>query len=235
MKVLFPPSRGDGLQAIAINTAGGVTGGDRFALTARAAENTRLGITTQAAERLYRAQSGQGAVLHNRLFVARGARMDWLPQETILYNGCDGARELAVELERDASLLLVEPLIFGRAAMGESLTAARFSDRIDIRRRGRPLFLDAMRLQGDLAAHLGAAFTAGGAGALATIVYVASDAEAYLPRLRALLPETAGATLIGPDLLVSRILAPDSFELRRSLIPALRLLNNGALPRTWMT
>ena len=75
----------------------------------------------------------------------------------------------------------------------------------------------------------------GGAGALATVVYVASDAEAYLPRLRALLPETAGATLIGPDLLLSRILAPDSFELRRSLIPALRLLNDGALPRTWMT
>lgn len=235
MRLLFPRPSDARLQAIVVNTAGGVTGGDRFALTADAGANTHLSMTTQAAERLYRAQPAQIGAIRNRLSVGRNARLEWLPQETILYDACACAREMSVELDEDATLLLVEPLVFGRAAMGEIVSDARFSDRIDIRRTGRPLFLDAMKLHGDVADHLTGSHIADGAGALATVVYAASDAEAHLAAVRSLLPDTAGATLIGHDLLVARILARDGFNLRQALIPLLRHLTKDALPRSWMT
>lgn len=235
MKLLFPRPDSAALQAIVINTAGGVTGGDDFALNACAEEDAFLTLTTQAAERAYRAQPDQVAEIRNRLMVRRGATLHWLPQETILYEACALQRRLSIDLDEGASLLLVEPLVFGRAAMGEELRAINFKDRIEVRREGRPLYLDAISLQGDVTAHLASANIASGAGALATVVYVAPDAEAHLPRLRALLPASGGASLIGADLLVARILAPDSFELRRSLIPILRQLSADALPRSWMT
>ena len=235
LKALFPHPVSTALQAIMINTAGGITGGDDFALTASAGENAHLSLTTQAAERVYRAQPEQVATVTNRLFVGSGARLDWLPQETILFEASALNRRMHVELNEGASLLLVEPLVFGRAAMGETLEDIYFSDRIDIRRQGRPIFLDAMTLRGDVTGHLATPQIAANAGAMALIVYIDMDAEAKLAQLRTLLPETAGASLIAPDLLVSRILATDSFVLRQSLVPALRLLSNDTLPRSWMT
>lgn len=235
LKALFPRPNSAALQAIMINTAGGITGGDDFSLTASAGENTHLSLTTQAAERVYRAQPDQVAAVNNRLFVSAGARLDWLPQETILFEASALKRRMQVELDKDASLLLVEPLVFGRAAMGETLNSAYFSDRIDISRQGQPLFLDAMTLHGNVTGHLAASQIAANAGAMALIVYIAADAEAQLAPLRALLPEAAGASLIEPNLLVARILATDSFDLRQSLVPALQRLTNDTLPRSWMT
>lgn len=235
MKVLFPRPDTATLQAIVINTAGGVTGGDDFSLTAHAGENSHLSLTTQAAERAYQAQPEQIAAISNRLFASRGARIDWLPQETILYESCALRRQMSVELDEGASLLLVEPLVFGRAAMGEVLCQGSFTDRIDIRRKGQPLYLDAMTLQGDIAGHLTTSSIADGAGALASVVFVAPDAGRHLAPVRSLLPEIAGASLIQSDLLVARILAPDSFALRQSLIPILKHLTNNALPRSWIT
>ncbi|SLN74309.1 Urease accessory protein UreD [Roseovarius gaetbuli] len=235
MKSLFPRPNSSALQAVLINTAGGVTGGDDFSLTARAGEKTSLSLTTQAAERAYRAQPGQTARIRNRLFVGRDARLDWVPQETILYDGSALNRSLCVEMEEQARLLLVEPLIFGRSAMGEVLGNALFKDRIEVRRQGAPLFLDAMTLRGDIAAHMALPHIAAGAGAMALLVYVAPDAMAQLDPVRDMLPETAGASLIRADLLTLRILACDGYALRQSLVPILRYLTNQTLPRSWMT
>jgi len=235
MRLLFPRPDSAALQAIMINTAGGVTGGDDFSLNARAEEDTFLTLTTQAAERAYRAQPNQVAKIRNRLKVNKNARLHWLPQETILFDGCAVHRRLSVDLDDGASLLLVEPLVFGRTAMGEVLADIDFMDRIEVRRGGQPIYLDAIALQNDATAHLAAPTTAAGAGAMATLVYVGPDAEVHLPKLRALLPPAGGASLLGPDILVARILAHDSFALRRSLMPILRHLSADALPRSWMT
>lgn len=234
LKLLFPRRRTPELQAVAINTAGGVTGGDTFALSLRADSGTELTLTTQAAERAYQAQPGQRARIENRICVADGARLNWLPQETILYRGCSVERSLAVDMAAAGSLLLAEPLVFGRTAMGETLTEADFRDRIEIRRNGQIVFLDAMTLSGDLAEHLARPTIAAGAGAMVSLVYIAPDAEAQLPRLRAMLPETGGASLLHDDILFLRLLSADSFALRVPLIPILNHLTGNALPRTWM-
>jgi urease accessory protein len=235
LKMLFPRCNNDPLQGIIINTAGGVTGGDAFSFSAHVAKDTHLGLTTQAAERAYRAQPDQIASIRNRLVVARGARADWLPQETILYEACALDRRLSVELETGASLLMVEPIVFGRTAMGEVLRDAHFRDRIEIHRDGTPLYLDAITLKGDVTGHFARSEIGQGARAMATIVLVSDTARSVLEPVRSMLPTSAGASLIGHDLLVVRILAPDSFVLRQSLVPVLGLLNNNTLPRSWMT
>lgn len=234
-KCLFPQSARHGLEAVILNTAGGVTGGDAFSFSAHAAADTELTMTTQACERAYKAQPGQTGRIRNRLQVAAGARVNWLPQETILFDGCALDRRLSVDMDKDASLLMVEPMVFGRHAMGETLTDIHLSDRIEIRRADQMLYLDAVRLNGNAQAHLAQAFIAGGAGAMASVVYIADDAEARLDGIRTALPETAGASLIKKDVLVLRILAQDSFVLRLSLLPILRRLNGSELPRCWMT
>ena len=179
LKALFPRGDDAGLQAVLINTAGGITGGDRFTFSAQADAATHLTLTTQAAERAYRAEPGEVGQVRNRLVIGDGARVNWLPQETILFDGCALDRALTVEMAADATLLLAEPLIFGRAAMGETLTSAQFRDRIEVRRGGEMLFLDAMDLSGNVAGHLARPHVANGAGALVSLVYVAPDAEAH--------------------------------------------------------
>lgn len=232
MKCVLPRG-GPDMEAVLVNTAGGITGGDRFEVSANVATGCTVTLTTQAAERAYKAMPDQTGHLSTTLTVENGARLNWLPQETILFNGSALRRRLTITLDTTAELLMVEPLVFGRAAMGETLTQARFDDRISITRGGTPLYLDAVRLEGDVAAHLANPFTANGAGAMAALVFASPRAEGNLDRIRALLPATGGVSLIG-DTLVMRLLATDSHELRQTLVPVLKTLNSDDLPRCWM-
>lgn len=216
-----------------VNTAGGITGGDCFTVSATAGTNSALTLTTQAAERAYRSDQDDPGRVETRLQVAEGARLNWLPQETILFEGCHFERCLRVDLAHGASALVVEPLVFGRVEMGEFLEDIRFRDRIDITRNGRPLYLDAMRISGNAKAILARPHTAADARALATLIFVARDAEGLLEPLRRMLPETGGASLVQHDLLVLRMLAMDSLDLRKHLIPILNLLTNHNLPKCW--
>ncbi len=231
MKALFPRRPGR-VEAIAINTAGGLTGGDHLEINARAGAGSRLTVTTQAAERAYRAASGF-ARMETELSVEPGAVMHWLPQELILFEGASLRRRLTCTLAADARLLLVEPIVLGRAAMGETLRAVAFDDRISVNREGLPLYHDALHLDGDALALIARRATGAGAGAMASVLYVAPDAESHLPALRGLLPATGGASLLRSDVLALRLLAADSHELRRSLVPVLDRLSADTLPTSW--
>lgn len=210
-----------------------MTGGDQFDFSAHAASSTTLTLTTQACERAYRAQPGEIGKVTNRLSVETGARVNWLPQETLLFNGSALHRHLKIDLSEGASLLMVEPLVFGRPAMGEDVTDLRFRDRIDIRREGAPLFLDAMAITGNARNHLARPFIANGAGAVALMVLVADNAEPHVAALQGILPATGGVSLLQEDVLVMRLLAEDSFALRQTLLPVLQRLNGAPLPRCW--
>ena len=231
MKALFPRRPGR-VEAICINTSGGLTGGDHLQIHALAGAGSNLCLTTQAAERAYRAASGF-ARMETVLGVEAGAMLHWLPQELILFEGAALRRRLACDLAADARLLLVEPVVFGRAAMGETLRDVAFDDRIEITRTGAPLYHDALHLTGDVLALMKRRATAGGAGAMASVLYVAPDAEAQLAPVRAALPDTGGASLLRSDVLVLRVVAADSHELRRSLVPVLDRLSADKLPTSW--
>ncbi len=232
-RVLFPRGRSS-LEAVLLNTSGGLTGGDQFDTEIVAGIKSQVTVTTQAAERAYRSIDRKPARVQTCLTVETGAKLNWLPQETIVFEGAHLDRSLDISLASGADFLMVEPMVFGRTAMGETIHNATLSDRITLRRDGRLLFADRVALSGDVQTHLDRPTIAGGARAMAALLYATPDAERFLAPLRDLLPSNCGVSLIRDGLIFARLLADDGHALRQTLIPALRLLRGGDLPRTWM-
>lgn len=233
-RMLFPRRRDGVLEAVMLNTSGGITGGDTISTQITAAAHTNLTLTSQAAERAYRSIDAQPGRIRTQIDLHSGARLDWLPQETILFDGCALDRALDIDLAPDARLLMVEPMIFGRIAMGETIRQAHLTDRITLRRAGQVIFADRVTFSGDVQAHLDRAAIAGGARAMASILIADPMAQTHLATLRDMLPPTCGASLIHDGLLFARLLAADGHALRQILIPVLRALRGADLPRTWM-
>ncbi len=232
-KLRFPrPLGADDPQAILINTAGGLTGGDRFGAEVELAAGTRACLTTQACERIYRS-TGADAVVTNRLRLAAGARLDWLPQETILFDGGRLSRRLDVDLEGDAELVAVEAVLFGRQAMGETLHSGHLHDRWRIRRGGRLLFADDLRVEGDIAARLAPQAALAGHHAMATVLFAGAAPERFLDQARSIIGPAGGASAWNGKFL-ARLVAETGLALRRRLEPLLTLLMGGwALPKVW--
>jgi len=232
LKARFPRSD-DWMNVVTLNTSGGIAGGDSLESAFSVGTGAHATIAAQAAERFYRALPGSApSRVRTSIVVAHGAAAEWLPQETILFDRCAMDRRLRVELADDAWFLGVETLVFGRAAMGESVERALLRDLIEVRRGGRLLLHDAIRMDGEVAARLGRSAIADGARSMATIVHVSRDAEAKIESVRAL-PSLGVSAWDG--MLVARILAVDSATLRHSVIDVLNVLRGGrALPRVWM-
>lgn len=226
---------GEAPVAVFINTAGGVTGGDHILLSADFAEGTRATVTTQASERIYRRSDGVGRI-ENRLVLGPGAVAGWLPQETIVFDGAGLDRSLEVEMAGTARLTAVEAVVLGRTAMGEDVHSLRLADRWSVRRDGRLVYADALRLVGDTRSILAGGATGRGARAFATVLLVDPEAEAGLEAVRTCLDGVegteAGASAFD-GLLAIRLLAADGRALRRALEPLLSLLTRGPLPRVW--
>jgi urease accessory protein len=235
LKARFPRAPG-GLEAVTLNTSGGVAGGDRMRTEISLAEGTVATVAAQAAERFYRTlPADQPAHIRTTIQLSDGASLDWLPQDSILFDGAAVDRVLAVEMAADACFLGVESLVFGRAAMGERVRTARLADTITVRRAGTPVLHDAIRLQGEVDAVLARPAVAGGARAVATIVLVAPDAEARLDGLRAALAGAEAGASAWNGMLLARILAADGSALRRAVTAGLDCLRGGrTLPRVWM-
>jgi urease accessory protein len=239
LKARFPRRVVPGwMDIVMLNTGGGVAGGDRLDVEVAVGAGARATIAAQAAERFYRARVGEVAShVRTTLTVGPGAAMEWLPQETILFNQSALDRRLEVELAGDAGFLGVETIVFGRAAMGERVGQGRLRDLIRVRRGGELLLHDAIRIDGDIDATLRHAATGAGARVVATIVYVGADTAEKLVALR-LLPSVVvgeGAFSAWNGMLVARILGPDSAAVRRCVIAALAILREDRpLPRVWL-
>ncbi len=237
LKVKLPRvAAGASPEAVLINTAGGNAGGDRFDIAATAASGAMVTVTTAACEKVYRS-TGEAAVVETSLTVGAGARLEWLPQETILFDRSRYVRRLTIDMAADAALLAVEPVVFGRLARGETMAAGLFHDRWRVYRDGRPAFADGTRLEGPVAAILDRPATLAGGRALATLFYAAPDAEERLEDVRAALagaPAEAGASA-RDRMLVARIAAADGAALRATLVPALSALRGGKpMPKVWV-
>lgn len=222
------------LEAVLLNTAGGITGGDRLRYEVAVGPGARATVTGQAAERVYRRSHGVAEV-ENHLVIEAGGALAWLPQETILFDRSALARRLTAEIAGDATLLAAESFVLGRAAMDETVRTAFVSDSWRIRRNGRLIFADALRLDGDPTAILAGGSTGRGARAFATIVLVAPDAEALLDAARTALDGAAGEAGASAwnGILVARLLAPDGQALRHDLIRLIETLRGAPMPRVW--
>lgn len=232
LRVRFPNSSDGPLEAVVVNTAGGVAGGDRHKLDIAVGKGASLTVTTAAAEKVYRSL-GPDAEIDVKLSVAAGARLAWLPQETILFNRARLKRRIEVDLAGGASLLLAEALVFGRSAMGETVEEGAFSDRWRIRQGGRLLFAETITLDGAIGEKLAeTAITAGGI-AVATVLAVPGD-DAVVDRVRAIEEFSGEVGVSGWNgLAVARFCAKDGAGLRRDVAAVLRAFG-ASPPRLWL-
>lgn len=236
-KIRFPKVYGTPPTAVVINTAGGLTGGDRIALDVAADRDTHAIVTSQTAERAYRSAHGSAEVT-GAFTLAEESVLEWLPQETILFDRSSLRRRLSASLAGNARLLMVESLVLGRKAMGERIRSVLFRDTWRIRRDGRLVFADDVRLDGDPAAFLGGLATGRGNLAVATVVDCALDAEDRLETARSLLGEpdcrqVQAATSAWNGVLVARFVAEDGNRLRTGLKRFLTGYRGAELPRVW--
>jgi urease accessory protein len=234
LRVRFPGPASAELEAVIVNTAGGVAGGDRFALDVTVEPGARLVVTTAAAEKVYRTLEPD-ATIDVRLAVGATASLAWLPQETILFNRARLRRTINIDLAGDARLLLAEAIVFGRSGMGETVDAADVFDRWHIRRGGRLIHAEAMRLDGAVAAKLAQPAVANGGIAVATVLIVPAD-EVVAADIRALDDHFLGEVGVSAwnGLAVVRLCAADGAALRHDLVAVLTAVHNGSLPRLWL-
>lgn len=235
-KIRMPSVQGDPHEAVLINTAGGLTGGDRIGWAVELGEGASASITTQACEKVYRAAEGR-AEAKVSLRAGAGGRIAWLPQETIVFDRAAFARTLDVELAEGAEALILEATLFGRLAMGERTIRGSFHDRWRVRRDGTLIHAEDFRIGPDIAASLARPAVAGGATAIATLLFVSPGAESFLEQSRAIIGDEGGASFwrVGRSgKLLARLYAGDGYRLRRRLVPLVELLNGRAgLPKLW--
>lgn len=233
-RIRLPNVTGTALEAVMMNTGGGIACGDRMDVDVLARAGAHIVMTTPAAERCYKSDGPVSAV-HARMNVEDGADLAWLPQETILYNEARLRRSLEADLSGSAKLSMFEAVMFGRAARGEEITRGFFEDRWRIRRDGKLIFADTLRLDGPISKLLARPAIAKGAKALATFVYVAPDAEARIEDVRELLEHApcAAAASAWSGILTVRFLAPEIAPLRRAAIDFLTRFRGTPLPRVW--
>ncbi|HLZ66819.1 MAG TPA: urease accessory protein UreD [Aliidongia sp.] len=240
-RVLFPDVPPDQpAQAVLVNTAGGIAGGDRIATQIEAGPGTLATLTSQAADKIYRALDAP-ARLTTRIAVADGAWFEWLPQETILFDGARLDRQIAFALARGARLLAAETVLFGRAARGERIAHGQLHDSWAIRHDDRLVWADRLRLDGDIRAALDRPFGFAGAAGMTTLVHAGPDAASFLPRAReiaAAMPAEGAATLVN-GILLMRFLDRDGARLREAAARAAMALRHEIAglspvpPRVW--
>ncbi len=237
-RVRFPRHHGaaspDSCEAVLINTGGGMAGGDRLRAEFLLGAEASAVVTTQSAEKIYRSQ-GPEAEIEVALRLGPGSRLDWLPQETILFSGSRWRRSLSADIAPDAALTLLESTMFGRTARGEVVDTGSVHDRWRIRRDGRLVFAENVRLADHPARHLLAKASGSGARALATILHVASDAEARIDEVRGILADATsecGASAWNGMILV-RFVADNAQELRSDLVRFMETFRGAPMPRSW--
>lgn len=234
LRVRFPNGAGSGaLDAVIVNTAGGMTGGDRFAIDVAVGAGARLSVTTAAAEKIYRSL-GPDTRVGVKLEVGPGGALAWLPQETIVFDQVRLRRTIDIDLAPDANLVLAEAIVFGRSAMGETVVQGHFSDAWRVRVGGALVFAETLRLGGAIAQRLAQRAIAGGGLAVATVLKLPSD-DSAVTAIRTCENDFVGEVGVSTwnGLALARLVAPDGAALRRDLISALTAFG-APLPRLWL-
>jgi urease accessory protein len=219
IRVMFPGiGSGPVKEAVLINTAGGIAGGDRLDCGVTALENSSIAVTSQAAEKVYRALN-EPARIATKLEASEGAKLAWLPQETIVFNWARLCRETEIELYSGAELLALEWLVLGRAAHGEKVVGGHISESWRVKRDGRLIWADTFRVTDETFAHVHRKALLSSRRAIATLIYFGPDLERRLESLREIassLECDCAATSVG-GLIIVRFAAQASSDLKLAL------------------
>jgi urease accessory protein len=219
IRILFPKDGGSEVgEAVLVNTAGGIAGGDRLEYAVTALPHSAIAVSSQAAEKVYRALS-ETARVSTRLTARESAKLAWLPQETIVFNWARLGRETEVDLSTGAELLALEWLVLGRAAHGEAMLGGSITDSWRVKKDGRLIWADSFRATDDILPHLHRQALLSNCKAFATLIYFGPRIQERLEFLRDIVPSLGclcGATSVA-GLIVVRCAASASWDLRLAL------------------
>src|SRR5262249_46498431 len=219
LRIMFPRTTGAAVEeAVLINTAGGIAGGDRLQFDVTALPNADIAVSSQAAEKIYRALD-EPARIATSLKACEAAKLAWLPQETIVFNRGRLSRETEIDVSSGAEMLALEWLVLGRAALGEGLVGGRISDNWGVQKDGRLIWADSFRATDATFAHLHRKALLSNCKAVATLIYFGPHLDARLECLRDIATSLdchCAATSVG-GLIIVRFAAKVSSDLRRAL------------------
>ncbi|MGE3244757.1 MAG: urease accessory protein UreD [Beijerinckiaceae bacterium] len=237
LRVRFPREYGPSLTGVIVNTGGGMTGGDRFAIAAEAQAGARLTLTTSAAEKFYRSL-GETAHVEVILCARAGSSLAWLPQEAILFDVAKVRRTYDIHGYGDASVLLCDLNCIGRLAMGECVTDLQAFDRWRIWWDGKLRYADFARIAGDPGILLSGPAATAGAMSFGTLVLCSAKAEESCWSLRSVMADIQGvecAAGLVNGICAARFVAPDIARLRAAMSVCITTVSGEALPRSWAT
>jgi urease accessory protein len=219
IRFMFPRAAGRAVEeAVLVNTGGGVAGGDRLECAVTALANASIAVTSQAAEKVYRALN-EPACISTKLQVSEAARLAWLPQETIIFNWGRLIRRTEIELAFGAELLALEWLVLGRAAHGEAMVGGQITDSWRVKNNGRLIWADSFHATDETFAHLHRKALLSNCKAVGTLIYFGPRLDARLEFLREIAPSLGcycAATSVG-GLMIVRFAAQVSSDLRSAL------------------
>lgn len=234
-RLRFPTTHAAYIEASQINTGGGVAGGDSLEIVLDLGAGADAVQSSPTAERIYRS-IGPPAKIDVSLSLGPAARLDWLPQETILYSGARLRRRFEIDMAPDARLLMAEMVVLGRVAHGEVPGIGELRDDWRIRRGGTLVFAEAVRLEGPIAEVLARPAVAAGARSTGLVVALAPEIEDQVEAVRGALQDArsdCGASAWN-GMLIARFLGTPQ-DVRRDIINVTEVLSGRAMPRVWMT
>ena len=243
-KAFLPKTYNQTLEAVLVNTAGGMAEGDQFNHEIDICAKSHVTVTTQTAERVYGAVGTGAATLSVKLNARDASHLHWLPQETILFENARLHRKIEAHLDADSSLMMLEMIVFGRTAMREYLTTGCYNDQWRIYREGQLVHAEAVAMEGDLAGHLGDDASMASHLSMATFVYLAVDAQARCdeaqrhfaapsPTKPAINPVINSAVSAWHDKLVIRSLALNHAAHKKRFQTFLKSFRQIDNPRVW--
>lgn len=235
-KIRFPKTHGKFAEAVLINTAGGLTGGDQLDWSLKLDSDTNAVFTTQACEKIY--QSSRGiAQVSTQIVIGENATCHWLPQETIIYDESGLSRMLDIQLAASSRLIAFEAIMLGREAMGENISQCFFKDRWRIFRDGKLIIADNVKLEGDIALIEKNRALMADHKVFATLVYCGPEDDEQLQSIASELTKITQDKFIASSAfngkIIARFLSRNTYEMRENLIPVLKQLSRNELPRVW--
>jgi urease accessory protein len=228
-----PAARQRQLEALIVNVAGGLAGGDRVGIDASSEAEKSLLISSATAERIYRSDV-ETTTFDITLAARSGGRLVWLPQETVLHEGARLTRRIEADAEAGATLLFGEITHLGRRASREAFRHGLIRERWRFRQAGRLVFADETRLDAQaLGERLeGPAFLADGT-TIATLILLADDASERLEPIRralALVPGVTAGASARDGLVFARVIGKDGAACRRAFLAAVQAAAGRTVP-----
>ena len=231
-RLFFPENFSKTKECVVINTAGGITGGDKFESSIEATEGSSIVVTTQASEKVYKSSHGSAEV-ETTFFASKNSKLLWLPQDTILFSESDLSRKIIIRIEDTSELLAFDQIVLGRSAMGENIQESNFHDMWTIYNGDRLIYFDQSGWKNTVPLNCAGLK---GIKSYASFYYVGSKTKFYeekLKRMKQVYKNVYLGTSLRNGCLLARMFGSDAKSIKDRVINLLREIWQLDTPNVW--